>query len=213
MPVDKIMETNHFDQVAKTWDENPVHTERTNAIAALLTKMTEFRDGMTALEFGSGTGLLSFALKDKFTEIILMDNSAEMNLQALKKTEALGTKHLKPILFNLESEDYTLGKFDMIFTQMALHHVKDVDNILLKFNGLLNNNGTIAIADLYREDGSFHGADVDVHKGFDPEVLKDQVKKAGFSNPVLEPCFEIRRKDENNNEIAFPIFLLMAEKK
>lgn len=209
----KTMDTNHFDQVAKTWDENPIHKDRTLAIAAQLENRTEFREGMTALEFGSGTGLLSFALKDRLTEIIMMDNSVEMNRQALMKTEASGTSHLKPVLFNLESEDYKEGTFDMIFTQMAMHHVVDINALLIKFHALLNEGGTLAIADLYTEDGTFHDRSFDGHFGFDPETLIEQVKKAGFINPVLEPCFEIRRVDENQTEKVFPIFLLTAKKK
>lgn len=212
MPVDKIMETNHFDQVAKTWDENPIHTLRTKAIADKLLKTITFNKDWKALEYGSGTGLLSFALMDHLAQITLMDNSVEMNEQAKSKIKDTGASHLKTVVFNLEHEDYKPETFDLIFSQMVLHHVKDIDAILLKFNALLNTGGYIAIADLYTEDGTFHGADVDVHHGFDPETLLDQVSKAGFTDAVLEPCYDLRRPDENQVERVYPIFLLVARK-
>ncbi len=205
------MEQNHFDQVAKTWDINPIHTLRTKAIAEKLLNAIPVNKEWKALEYGSGTGLLSFALMDHLAHITLMDNSVEMNEQAKTKIQETGARHMKTLLFNLENEDYTAEGFDLIFTQMVLHHVRDIDAILRKFHALVQAGGYIAIADLYTEDGSFHGPEMDVHKGFDPETLIGQVKQAGFENPLLEPCFEIRRLGDEGEKV-FPIFLLTAMK-
>ena len=153
--------TNHFDQVAQTWDNNPIHWERTHAIAAEMLKLIALKKDMNAMEFGSGTGLLSFALKEQFAGITLMDSSIEMNNQAKVKIAATETTHFTPLHFDLEKNDFTLETFDIIFTQMAMHHVKDVPAMINKFYGLLNPDGFIAIADLYTEDGSFHDSNFD----------------------------------------------------
>ena len=63
---------------------------------------------------------------------------------------------------------YGEGSFDLIYTLMVLHHVGDVETIIRKFRGLLNPGGYLAIADLYSEDGSFHGEGFSGHMGFDP---------------------------------------------
>lgn len=205
------MEQNHFDQVAKTWDINPIHTLRTKAIAEKLLNTIPVNKEWKALEYGSGTGLLSFALMDHLAQITLMDNSVEMNEQAKSKIKDTGVSHLKTVLFNLEEEDYQQETFDLIFTQMVLHHVQDIDAILMKFNAMLSDGGYLVVADLYSEDGSFHGPGMDVHPGFDPETLIGQVKQAGFENPLLEPCFEIRRPGDPKEKV-FPVFLLVATK-
>jgi tRNA (cmo5U34)-methyltransferase len=204
--------TNHFDNVAQSWDNNPVHLERTRAIATEILNMIPMREGMKALEFGSGTGLLSFALRDRFAEITLMDSSVEMHKQAVIKIQNAGLSHFTPLFFDLEKEDYTKGAFDIIFTQMVMHHVKDVAALIRKFYTLLNPGGFIAIADLYTEDGTFHDRDFDGHFGFDPDYMIDMVTASGFKNAVIKPCFEIKRPDEGNGGTVFPVFLLVAVK-
>src|SRR5512133_1531575 len=146
-----------FDSMAADWDKNPMHWDRSVAIANMIKELIPLNDRMTALEFGAGTGIASFLLKDQLREITLMDNSIEMVRVMDEKIMATRVKNLKTLNFDLELEDYKGGKLDLIFTQMVLHHVTDIEKIMKKFYGLLNPKGYLAIADLYTEDGSFHG--------------------------------------------------------
>jgi hypothetical protein len=91
---------------------------------------------------------------------------------------------------------------------MVLHHVNDFEGIINTFYSLLNTGGYLAIADLYTEDGSFHGPDVKVHFGFDPDKLTEILKKAGFKNIEHKTCFEVNRESGKK----FPVFLLVGEK-
>ena len=70
---------------------------------------------MKALKFGSGTGLLSFILKDKLGEITLMDNSGEMTRVINEKVADEGVKNMRPLVFDLEKEDFE-EKFDIIYS-------------------------------------------------------------------------------------------------
>jgi len=198
---------NSFDSRARDWDKDKMHMERSVAIASELKKMIPIKHSMKALEYGAGTGILSFLLKDKFSEITLMDNSQEMINVCNEKVEYHKATHIKPVWHDLEHNDYD-AKFDIIYNQMVLHHVNDVDIILDKFYFLLNTNGYLAIADLFTEDGSFHGPDVKVHWGFDPNSLKKTLKSIGFKNIVFQTCFEVKRESEKK----YPVFLLIAKK-
>ena len=91
---------------------------------------------------------------------------------------------------------------------MVLHHVNDFEGILHTFYSLLNPDGYLAIADLYPEDGSFHGISVKVHWGFDPVKLTAILKNAGFKTSEHKTCFEIKRESGK----IFPVFLLVAQK-
>ena len=51
---------NEFDQKAGDWDKNPIHTERSEAIANAMLQRLPVEGGMKVLEYGAGTGLLSF---------------------------------------------------------------------------------------------------------------------------------------------------------
>lgn len=196
-----------FDARARQWDNDKMHTDRSVAIAAEMEKMIPFRQSMKVLEYGAGTGILSFLLKDRFSEITLMDNSSEMIKVSLEKAEYYQTKHITPMVFDLEHNDFN-GKFDLIYNQMVMHHVGNVEAMIVKFYGLLNIGGYLAIADLYPEDGSFHGEGVKVHLGFDPESLSESLKNLGFRNVKFQPCFEVKRPTGQK----FPVFLLVGQK-
>ena len=196
-----------FDARAREWDNVKMHTERSIAIAAELEKMIPINPSMKALEYGAGTGILSFLLKDRFSEITLMDNSQEMIKVCVEKTEFYNTSHIVPLWFDLEHKKFD-GKFDIIYNQMVLHHVNDYESIINTFYSMLNPDGYLAIADLYPEDGSFHGIEVKVHLGFDPENLAEILKHTGFKNIEYKTCFEVKRE----SGVKYPVFLLVAQK-
>jgi 2-polyprenyl-3-methyl-5-hydroxy-6-metoxy-1,4-benzoquinol methylase len=124
-----------------------------------------------------------------------------------EKTQYFQTSHITPLLFDLEHRDFK-GSFDIIYNQMVLHHVRDIQGILGKFYSMLNPGGYLAIADLHPEDGSFHGPDVKVHLGFEPNLLIADLKQKGFKKATYNTCFVM--KLDNGKE--YPVFLLVAEK-
>jgi ubiquinone/menaquinone biosynthesis C-methylase UbiE len=171
-------------------------------------EMVPLSKEMKAMEFGAGTGILSFLLHDHLSEIVLMDSSQEMVKVMHEKVAKTGAKNLKPLLFNLEYQDYHAHKFNLIYSQMVLHHVDDIDGIFGKFHTLLEPGGYLAIADLFVEDGSFHGEGFEGHNGFDVEQLSKKLEKHQFTNISHKQCFIVKR--ENGNE--YPVFLLVAKK-
>jgi len=202
---------NDFDSKAREWDKETSHVERARAIAAELLKTVPLKSTMKALEFGAGTGLLSFILKDRFAEITMMDSSSEMVKVAQEKIAAENASHMNAVRLDLEKEDYS-GEFDIIYTQMVLHHVLDIDSIIGKFYSLLKKGGHLAIADLYSEDGSFHGAGFNGHKGFNMEELSSVLKDVGFVNIEHKHCYNQKRNIPTGELKEFPIFLLIASK-
>ncbi len=200
-----------FDSRARDWDKEMRHVERSRAIAAELLNTVPLNNTMKALEFGAGTGLLSFILKEKFAEITLMDNSTEMVKVAQEKIAAEKAYHMKAVCLDLEKDNY-VGEFDIIYTQMVLHHVLNIEIIFDKFYSLLKKGGYLAIADLYSEDGSFHAADFKGHKGFDMENLSSVLKGKGFVNIKHKHCYNLKKNIASGELKEFPIFLLVAYK-
>src|SRR5512142_3193195 len=100
-----------FDASARDWDKDKMHVERAETIAKAIENAIPLNKSMKALEYGAGTGLLSFQLKDKFSEITLMDSSSEMINVCKEKVEFYDTRHIKPLWFDLEHTDYE-QKFD-----------------------------------------------------------------------------------------------------
>jgi tRNA (cmo5U34)-methyltransferase len=203
---------NEFDLKAKDWDMNPVHIERSKAIAEQMIRILPLSDKMRVLEFGAGTGVLSFLLKDRFSGITLLDSSREMLKKAEGKIDISDRLKFRTLFLNLETEEYQGDPFDIIYSQMVLHHIKDTTAIFSKFYNLLKPGGVMAIADLYLEDGSFHDGDMNVHFGFDPEKLSGIIHQQGFSGTTITPCFMMRKVISAEKTKEYPIFLLTAFK-
>ncbi len=202
---------NPFDEKARSWDSNPAYLERSLAIEKIIRQRIPLKDQI-ALDYGAGTGILSFLLKESLKEIILMDNSTEMLKVMDEKIRVAGARNLKTLLFDLEKNDYTTNSFDLIYMQMVLHHVQEIEKIIGKFYKMLNKGGSIAIADLYTEDGTFHDPGFTGHKGFDPEDLIRTLKKTGFKKCTLDPCFIIKRETKTAGLKDFPVFLITASR-
>lgn len=200
-----------FDSRARLYDSNPLHLERAVSVAGKIKKLLPSSRGMRALDFGAGTGSLSLLLADWFSEIIMMDTSSEMVKVMEEKVEDSGINNLKPLFFDLENNEYSDGNVDVIFSQMVMHHIIDIEAILAKFYNILNRGGLLVIADLYSEDGSFHGDGFTGHNGFEVEKLKVMAKDAGFSDSFHEDCFVVK-KPVGEEIKEFPMFILISEK-
>jgi ubiquinone/menaquinone biosynthesis C-methylase UbiE len=198
-----------FDSRARDWDKEKMHLDRSQAIASELLKAIPVKAGMRVLEYGAGTGLLSFLFKDKFSEITMMDSSREMVNVTQEKIQAAAVKNMKALFIDLEKEDFK-GEFDIIYSQMALHHVCNIDSILGKFHSMLSKGGYLAIADLYKEDGSFHGDMTVPHNGFDMEEISSMLEKHGFINITHRQCYILKKSIASGELRDFPIFLMTA---
>ena len=201
----------HFDSKARQWDENPVFRERGLKIADAVRRAVPLNRLMSALDYGCGTGLLSFPLKDELGAILAADSSAGMLEVLAEKIAAQGVTNITPAKLDLLADPPPAQRFDLIVTSMTLHHVPDTDHILSVFHDLLNPGGYLCIADLDQEDGSFHGLEVDVHHGFDRAELGARAEKAGFGEVGFQTVFSIAKESENGTR-DYPVFLMTARR-
>lgn len=206
-----VLDASHFDSKARQWDENPIFVERARKIADGLRARVPLSPAMTALDYGSGSGLLSFPLKDELGHITLSDTSAGMLAVAQEKIDAQGVKNMSTLQADLSVAGLPDTRFDLIYSSMALHHIPDTDAILAAFHAHLNPGGWLGIADLDQEDGSFHGIEVDVHHGFDRDALAEKTRRAGFADVTFRTVFQIE-KDKPEGKRAYPVFLMVARK-
>ncbi len=202
-----------FDQDAKTWDNDPGKVKRASALADEIRNFLNPDSRGAAFEFGCGTGLLSFFLKDDFKSITLADTSAGMIEVLKEKIIAQDITNFKPLHIDLFKEELSHGQFDTIFTLMTLHHVKDIAGILKIFHSLVKPGGTVCIADLDKEDGSFHAKhpDFDGHKGFDRKELEAKLIAAGFQ-PVHYGIFYTIERGNGSYVKKYPIFLMIGRR-
>jgi len=201
---------NEFDIKAARWDESRIHRDRAETVAREMAKEIPLNGRMNAMEYGAGTGLLSFMLKDSLGNITLIDSSEGMIRIAREKIRESGATNMTALNMDLGSSDYSEEKFDLIYTLMALHHVSDVRDIIRKFYDHLSPGGFLAIADLYQEDGSFHGEGFTGHKGFDTGVLTGLLHDEGFTGISHRTVYVIEKITSGNEKKKFKVFLMTA---
>jgi 2-polyprenyl-3-methyl-5-hydroxy-6-metoxy-1,4-benzoquinol methylase len=203
----------NFDDEAKNWDNDPKKTERAIVFAKEIIDFINPDKTLNALEFGCGTGLLSFQLKDYFKTITLADNSEKMIKVLEKKIAKEGVENFKPLHIHSLESDLKINEYDVIYSLMTLHHIPDVNNIVNVFNSILKMGGYLCIADLVKEDGSFHSDhyNFDGHNGFDRNELSEILYQYGFDIEYYNICFEIVKEFDDKNKL-YPLFLMICKK-
>lgn len=202
----------NFDERAKDWDSDPKKVERARVVADAIRKAIQLSTSMNALEYGCGTGLLSFALQSDLGQITLADSSQGMLDVLSEKINEAGVTNMRPVRLDLTNDPLPDEHYQLTYSLLTLHHVHDAKSIIPKFHALLESNGYLLVADLDKEDGSFHtDGTTDVHKGFERAELQKWVEDAGFGNVMFSTAFEIR-KTIDDKEKVFPVFLMSAQK-
>lgn len=197
-----------FDERAKEWD-TPERVERAAAIADAVRAAVPISAGMRAIEIGAGTGLLGLQFAGDLASLLLTDPSTGMLEVAAEKVRrgALSTVTVAP--FELLRDPAPLGPFDLLLSLLVLHHVDDTAAAFAAMYGLLGPGGRIALADLDKEDGTFHDADAEGihHLGFERERVAGLARAAGFVDIGFTTAAEIERDGR-----TYPLFLLSARR-
>ena len=124
-----------FDHHAKEWDSSLEKVNRAKIIAEEIRKRITLTREMSALEYGCGTGLLSFSLQPYLKGITLVDRSPGMLSLLKAKIEARGVRNMQPVKHDLIKEPFLPDRYDLIYTLMTLHHISDTENVLKTFFG------------------------------------------------------------------------------
>ena len=202
----------NFDERAKDWDSDPKKVERARVVADAIRRAIPLSRQMKALEYGCGTGLLSFALQSELGQITLADTSQGMLNVLSDKIARAGVTNMHPVWLDLASDPLPPERYDLTYSLMTLHHIDDTEDILNKFHSLLQPDGILMVADLDKEDGSFHtDGSTDVHLGFDRDELQKIIETIGFGSVRFSTAYEIK-KTIGNEEKTFPVFLMTAQK-
>lgn len=205
------MGTEHFDTHAATWDDNPDTARRAAEVAAAIAQAVPLAGTDRVLEYGAGTGLVTQALADRVGDVTLADNSSGMR-------QVLGDKIAARVLpqgarvwsLDLESDPVPVGEaFEVVISSMVLHHVRDLPAVLGGLARLLVPGGHLAVADLDREDGSFHAHhdSFEGHHGFDRAELTSALEAAEFAEVSVTDCATIEKEGT-----AYPVFLAVARR-
>ncbi len=195
-----------FANKSKSWDMNSKRVQNAKGIADLIVKNIKLNKSMELMDFGAGTGLLSYFVAPYISKIIAVDNSPSMLLEFENKCDEFSCE--TEVIEKDLSTDTLDRKFDGVISSMTIHHLEDIPLLLSKLYTMLDEDGFIALADLDSEDGSFHSDNTGVfHYGFDRKKLAQYANEAGFKDVSFSLASTI-----NKPHAKFTVFLMTAVK-
>ncbi len=202
-----------FDLIANNWDTKR-RIDRAKIISNKIKETISLNRGYSALDFGCGTGLISFNLHSEFKSIDLIDNSKGMIKTLKEKIADSNISNMNPIYLDL-TQNLELGKkYDVIYSSMVFHHINDVNEIVGEFERHLNGNGTLCIVDLNIVSKSFHKKESDFigHHGFDVKELEEILITNNFIK-ITANSFYHSEKKVDDEIIPYSLFIMKAIKK
>jgi len=196
----------HFDKKASAWDASERRVALAAAITAAMERELAEKPSCRLLDYGAGTGLCSLALAPRCTSVLAMDVSSGMLAKLNEKAIASGIANLETLQHDLSVSPFGESRFDAILCAMTLHHIRDVQLLLTRFRELLAPNGVLAIADLDKEDGTFHDDPTGVeHNGFVRSDITRRLVDAGFSFTEIQTAHRIQKPPGNKCRV-YPVF-------
>ena len=197
---------NRFEILATSWDSKP---QRVKGAMSFASKVKEFLpsdiSSFDILDYGCGTGLVSFCFSDDVKSIEGLDNSKSMIEVYNEKSSKIGLSNINGFVHNINEENLQKEKYDLIVTNMTMHHIKNTSDFISKLTKSLKPNGYLAIADLKTEDGKFHSDNTGVeHFGFDFLKIEQYYKNNNLKNIKCD-LFETINKPNNIYKVYYII--------
>ncbi|MDF3129197.1 class I SAM-dependent methyltransferase [Kiritimatiellaeota bacterium B1221] len=200
------MHKDYFEHIAGVYDGDAKRISNIDRIARAITENVEFDPEMHLMDFGAGTGLLLERIAPLVRKITAVDISKSMTAQLESKRELIECE-LEILQIDLVSSELS-EKFDGVISSMTMHHVENIEAMFIKFYTQLREGGILAIADLDKEDGSFHRKDTGVyHQGFEREEMAQAAMQAGFRDVKVVDASVVEKEQG-----AYPVFLLAGRK-
>jgi len=203
---------NFSDRAAK-WDD-PKRVKRAQVISEQIKNYIDIKENYKALEFGCGTGLISFNLKDKFNSINLVDTSKGMIEVLNSKIEENNIRNMRTFELDINKEHKLENEsYDIIYSSMVMHHVINLEKTLKNLYSLIKKGGYLCIVDLDEDDGSFHEEEegFNGHNGFNQEEFSNLLSEVGFDN-INSKTFYHGEKELSNKIVKYSLFIMVGVK-
>lgn len=199
-----------FNQLASTWDTD-IRIKRAQAVSIEIESYIG-HGPLEVMEFGCGTGLISLNLKKKISEGLLVDSSSEMIKELNQKLIDHNITNIQTYTGDILESDFE-RKFDVIYSSMVMHHIKDYPTVIKKLVSYLKTNGKLIIVDLLPDNGDFHRehSEFDGHHGFSISEMVNVLTEAGLKE-VHGRKFYSSYKPLENKKHPYSLFSVLGIK-
>jgi ubiquinone/menaquinone biosynthesis C-methylase UbiE len=124
-----------YDKSVKYWDSFEKHN---------LDKLIEGAKGKKVLDAGAGTGRLAIRLHNAGAKVTALDLSPEMLSNIRRKKPGI-----EVVEGDMEAMPFEDSSFDMVFSSLAMVHLKKVDTFLEEVHRVLRDGGQAVLVNVH----------------------------------------------------------------
>lgn len=202
-----------FDKAAATWDLAPQRLKLVEDVSLAIAAEVALTPDLEVLDFGCGTGLLTLRLQPLVGRITGADTSRGMLDTLREKLKVQGIGNVGTILLDQDQSSPLPGAYDLIISNMTLHHVADVQALLVRLCQAIKPGGHLCLTDLDLDGGQFHEDSQGVfHDGFDRSWLRKQLEGAGLVVVSQRTAATMTKPARDGELRAFTVFLTTGRK-
>ena len=184
----------------------PDKIKMSDKFAAELLKHVDLQPHWKALEVGAGTGLDGLQLLPMLKSCVFEDTSEAMLAILKQKTDELPNVEI----VHGEVTAYTQPDIDLVFSNMAFHHITDIAATLQHLHTITKPGARVVVGDLRSEDGSFHHFEAVPHRGFETNELAGLFRQSGFEVQLIKTYNILHREESPGNPTDYELFILIA---
>ncbi|MCB2294849.1 class I SAM-dependent methyltransferase [Clostridium algoriphilum] len=175
----------YFNEIAESW--NVIRSEYFDErLKYKVLSKVNIKDKVVA-DLGCGTGFLSLALALDASIVFSIDQSVNMLVETRKLMETKKFDNVYPIKSSIDNLVLFDESVDVVFINMALHHVKDAKKAIDEMFRIIKKDGTLIISDVQEHNGEWAKEEMfDEWLGFSNNQMKEWLMEAGFNLVDIE---------------------------
>ncbi|HGG0417698.1 TPA: class I SAM-dependent methyltransferase [Clostridium sporogenes] len=175
----------YFDSIAPNW--NVIRSEYfEERLKYKILSITNIKDKIVG-DLGCGTGFVSLAVANEASIVFSIDNSINMLKELSASASKKDYKNIYPIKSSLDNLAIFDESLNVVFINMALHHIKNAKKAIAEMYRVLKKDGIVVISDVREHNGEWAKEEMfDEWLGFSKEQMTNWLEEAGFKNIEIE---------------------------
>ncbi|ACA56684.1 class I SAM-dependent methyltransferase [Clostridium botulinum] len=175
----------YFDSIAPDW--NVIRSEYfEERLKYKILSITNIKDKIVG-DLGCGTGFVSLAVANEASIVFSIDNSINMLKELSASASKKDYKNIYPIKSSLDNLAIFDESLNVVFINMALHHIKNAKKAIAEMYRVLKKDGVVVISDVREHNGEWAKEEMfDEWLGFSKEQMTNWLEDAGFKNIEIE---------------------------
>jgi RNA polymerase sigma factor (sigma-70 family) len=204
-------ERDYFERIAPTWDAY-VASAYESELQERLVRLLPWRQDMTVLDAGTGTGYLAGMMAPLVGNIIGVDSAPAMLTRAGEKMAQAGYRHVSFKEGMAEELPLATGSVDVAMCHMLLHHVVSPRTVLDELRRVVRPGGYVLIIDAHAH--TLHWtpeAFGDLHYGTDLKKVRKHLSALRMQPLLVEDAGISHSGNFIGRAADFTNFLLLGQ--